>query len=92
MAVIDDTDDFTPTAFQNGALNNAAGENNGSCKLFAFAKRHHLDKQSTLNGFGEFYLEVLRHPEGKSHANIRNFIKTAWAGIHFEGDPLKEKS
>ena len=38
IAVIEENYDFTPTAFDNGTQHNAAGENSGSCKLFAFAK------------------------------------------------------
>ncbi len=29
--------------------------------------------------------------ESDDHANIRNFMKTGWAGIQFEGEVLKEK-
>ena len=38
IAVIEENYNFTPTAFQNGTQHNAAGENSGSCKLFAFAQ------------------------------------------------------
>jgi hypothetical protein len=89
LAVIDENYTFTPTAFQNGSQHNAAGENSGSCKLFAFAQLHHLSQEETLSCFGAYYFEeVLAKPEGTNHQNIRNFIKTGWAGIQFEGTAL----
>jgi hypothetical protein len=92
MAVIDSLYDFTPTAFKNGSLLNEPGKNNGSCKLFAFARLHGLSQQQTLHCFGAYYRdEVLKHPDGTDHQNIRNFIKTGWAGIEFDGAPLTAK-
>ena len=89
IAVIEENYDFTPTAFQNGLQYNAVGENSGSCKLFAFAQLHHLSKEETLSCFGAYYFEdVLEHPEGTNHQNIRNFMKTGWNGIQFEGTSL----
>lgn len=90
IALIDANYAFTPTSFANGDTVNAAGENNGSCKLFAFAKLHDFTKDETLACFGRFYFDdVLKHPEGADHANIRNFIKHGPAGIRFENEALK---
>ncbi len=90
IAVIDNLYSFTPSAFQNGELKNAANENNGSCKLFAFAKLQGFSKEETLACFGKFYTEdVLQNPDGDGHQNIRNFMKTGWEGIAFESEPLK---
>lgn len=92
IAVIEENYNFTPTAFQNGAQQNAAGENSGSCKLFSFAKLHNLGKEETLACFGAFYFEeVLKDPNGTNHQNIRNFIHLGWDGIQFEGNALKLK-
>ncbi len=92
IAVIDAHYDFTPTAFRNGELHNAAGQNNGSCKVFSFAKLHKLTPQQTLHCFGAYYRDdVLKHPHGTDHQNIRNFIKTGWEGITFEGEALTPK-
>ena len=92
IAVIEANYDFTPTAFQNGNQHNAAGENSGSCKLFSFAKMHNLSKEETLACFGPIYFdEVLNDPEGTNHQNIRNFMKTGWEGISFEGEALTSK-
>ena len=57
------------------------GENSGSCKIFAFAQLHHLDEASTLACFGAYYRDdVLKHPQGSDHQNIRQFINTGWQG------------
>ena len=92
MSVIDENYEFTPTAFKNGTLENAKGQNSGSCKLFAFAKVQVFSKEDTLACFGQFYFDdVLKDPNGNGHQNIRNFMKTGFDGLTFEGDPLKEK-
>ncbi|AIW21505.1 HopJ type III effector protein [Vibrio coralliilyticus] len=89
MAVIDANYEFTPTAFINGETKNEVNQNNGSCKIFAFAQLNQLTEQDTLACFGRFYREdVLQNPDGDDHANIRNFIKFGWQGIQFESDAL----
>jgi HopJ type III effector protein len=92
IAVIETNYNFTPTAFQNGLQYNAAGENSGSCKLFAFAKLQQLTEIETLTCFGAYYFkDVLEHPTENNHQNIRNFMKTGWNGIQFEGKALTLK-
>jgi hypothetical protein len=92
IAYIDENYDFTPTSFKNGNTINEAGQNNGSCKVFSFAKLQGLSKEQTLPLFGEFYREdVLKNPDGTDHQNIRNFMQHGWEGISFEGEALKEK-
>jgi hypothetical protein len=92
MVVIEENYCFTPTAFNNGKQQNAAGENSGSCKLFAFAKLQKLSQQETVACFGAYYFEdVLKNPEGNDHQNIRNFMTTGWNGLQFEGDALELK-
>ncbi len=93
MAVITEHYQYQPTRFTNGLeddlLINEAGNNEGSCKIFAFAQLHQLNKQQTLELFGDYYqIDVLTHPEGTDHQNIRNFIKYAWDGIHFDKEAL----
>jgi len=89
IGVIDNHYAFTPTRFTNGDVVNEAGTNSGSCKLFAFAQIQGLNEQETLHCFGTYYREdVLLHPEGTSHANIRNFMRTGWHAIHFDAPPL----
>ena len=92
IALIEENYVFTPTAFENGTQNNAAGENSGSCKLFTFAQLYNLSQAETLACFGAYYFEeVLGDPERTNHQNIRNFIKTGWDGIQFEGNALELK-
>ena len=89
IAIIEEDYTFSPTAFQNGSQYNGVGENSGSCKLFAFSQLQNLSEAETLACFGAYYFEeVLGNPEGTNHQNIRNFMKTGWAGIHFEEAPL----
>lgn len=92
IAYIDAHYDFTATKFTNGDTVNEANQNNGSCKVFSFAKLQGLEKEEVLALFGAFYREdVLQNPTGTDHQNIRNFIQHGWAGITFEGEALKAK-
>jgi len=88
IQVIADNYSYTPSAFQNGDLHNEAGQNEGSCKIFAFAKLHALDQETTLKCFGRFYQDVLNTPEGSDHGNIRNFMRHGWDGIEFSAPAL----
>lgn len=92
IAFIDEKYNFIPTAFKNGNQYNEAGQNNGSCKVFSFAKLNNLNKEETLQLFGEYYNDVLKTPEANDHQNIRNFMQFGWDGISFEGEPLSLKS
>jgi len=96
IAVITETYDYQPTEFSNGLnenlLVNQAGTNEGSCKIFAFAGLHQLDKQQTLNLFGDYYrIDVLNDPDGTGHQNIRSFVQYGWDGISFKGVALTAK-
>lgn len=91
MEIIDTLYDFTSTGFNNGNVRNEADENNGSCKLFAFAHIHDFTEAQTLACFGEYFRSVLATPDGDDHQNIRNFMKTGWSGISFDGTALTEK-
>ena len=92
ISLIDSLYQFTPTAFQNGDLYNAAGENNGSCKILAFGLLHQLSEPQTLHLFGDYYRLVLETPQSDDHQNIRNFIRTGWSGVEFDQRPLQEKT
>ena len=92
IAFIDENYSFTPTRFTNGNTVNEANENNGSCKVFSFAKLKGLNEEETLALFGDFYrTDVLENPEGSDHQNIRNFMQYGWDGIAFEGQALAKK-
>ena len=90
ISYIDEHYDFSPTKFTNGKTVNEANENNGSCKVFSFAKLNDLSKEETLALFGDFYRnDVLKNPGGNDHQNIRNFMEFGWEGILFEGEALE---
>lgn len=96
IVVITENYFYNPTEFSNGLnadmLTNPAGTNEGSCKIFAFAKLHKLNKEQTLSLFGDYYrTDVLKNPDGKDHQNIRNFMKYGWEGIDYQGDALTAK-
>ncbi|NGY04136.1 HopJ type III effector protein [Solimonas terrae] len=92
IATIDGAYDYTPTAFRNGEVHNEAGQNAGSCKLLSFARLRGLSEAETLACFGRFYREdVLKNPDGSDHQNIRNFMRTGWGGVVFEGRALQSR-
>ena len=97
MRVIEDNYVYTPVRFTNGPVSNSmdegitnnAGENEGSCKIFAFASINGLNQAETLQCFGKYYRDdVLKHPDKDDHQNIRLFMKYGWQHINFESDAL----
>ncbi|QSP96267.1 HopJ type III effector protein [Marinobacter salinisoli] len=91
LALIERHFDYQPTAFHNGPLTNAPGENAGSCRVFALGRYCNLAESDTLRLFAEHYRQVVEDPSGSSHANIRQFISTGWSGIRFDADPLRPR-
>jgi hypothetical protein len=97
LQVITDHYDYRPTRFFNGLaedrLVNEPGSNEGSCRIFYFAKLHGLSEPETLALFGAYYRdEVLANPDGDNHRNIRTFMKYGWEGIRFDGAALEARS
>lgn len=88
IAFIESHYQHTPTAFRNGAVCNEATQNQGSAKVFSFAKLNELEQADTLLLFAEHYKAVAENPEGTDHQNIRQFMLHGWAGITFEGEAL----
>ena len=88
LAAIDQGYRFTATAFDNGPVSNSAEQNQGSCRVLAFARLHQLDEPATLALFGEHYRAVRDTPRGQDHQNIRAFIAHGWQGVRFHGEPL----
>ena len=80
-----------PTAFKNGEAYNEATQNQGSAKVFAFAKLNNLSVADTLYLFAEHYHAVLAHPDATDHQNIRQFMVHGWPGLVFEGTALVAK-
>ena len=89
MQVISENYHYSPATFRNGDLLNEAGTNEGSCKIFYFAKLNKLTEQQTLACFGRFYREdVINNPEGTDHGNIRNFMLHGWSKVEFNSVAL----
>jgi len=96
MRIIEEHYEYRPVPFTNGPegdrIANAAGSNEGSCKIFAFAKLQGLTEAETLGLFGDYYWhDVLEDPNGDSHANIRTFIRYGWKEIRFSGAALSPR-
>lgn len=92
MATIEANYDYQASAFTNGSAENSAEQNQGSCKLLAFAKLQGLSAEQTLACFGRYYREdVLGNPNGDDHQNIRQFIANGWDGVSFATTPLTTK-
>jgi len=89
MQVIGENYHYTAASFSNGELLNEAGTNEGSCKIFYFAKLNELTAVQTLACFGRYYRDdVVKNPEGNDHGNIRNFIKHGWNKVEFNSVAL----
>jgi len=80
-----------PTAFKNGDAYNEATQNQGSAKVFTFAKLNNLNEEDTLHLFAEHYRSVLDNSNGTDHQNIRQFMTHGWPGVRFEGQALIAK-
>lgn len=93
MQVIEANYDFSESEFHNGDVVNVAGQNNGSCKIFAFGLAQDLSPEQTLACFGQFYRnDVLGFPESTDHQNIRNFMVHGWSGVQFSQPALIAKT
>ncbi|QXH73977.1 HopJ type III effector protein [Pseudomonas atacamensis] len=82
---------YQPQAFNNGGVENAAGQNEGSCKTLGLALLEGLSDEEALLAFGEHYRSVLATPEGSDHGNIRTLIKHGLAGVKFTAQPLTRR-
>ena len=88
---------FTPTAFRTGAGTaaesvNAVGQNEGACKTLAFAQLHGLSAAAATALFAQHAADVAATPGGSSHKNIRGLAANGWAGVRFEGTPLRPRA
>lgn len=84
--------EYTPSAFTNGSQQNAAGQNEGSCKVLGLALLEGLTDEEALRAFGEHYRSVLNTPDGSDHSNIRALIRCGLAKVIFERMPLARKA
>jgi len=96
LALVEKWYDLKGTAFKNGlddnAVQNDAGQNEGSLKVFALGRLNGFTPEQTLACFGEHYRDVLATPEGQDHQNIRQFMIHGWPGIQFNSAPLTLKA
>ncbi|WP_281211589.1 HopJ type III effector protein [Pseudomonas fulva] len=83
---------YQTRAFSNGDVENAAGQNEGSCKTLGLALLEGLSDREALLAFGEHYRAVQATPEGHDHGNIRALIAYGLAGVKFETLPLSRKA
>jgi hypothetical protein len=83
--------DYQPQAFNNGGVENAAGQNEGSCKTLGLALLEGLSDEDALLAFGEHYRSVVATPEGSDHGNIRALIQHSLAGVKFTAQPLTRR-
>ena len=84
--------DYQPQAFNNGGVENAAGQNEGSCKTLGLALLEGFSDEEALLAFGEHYRSVLETPEGTDHGNIRALISHGLGGVTFQTQPLTRKA
>ena len=92
LAFVAEHYDYQPSAFRNGAVESAAGQNEGSCKTLGLALLEGFSLEETLRAFGEHYRAVLATPDGSDHANIRALQDTGLGGVHFERPSLQRKA
>lgn len=96
LALIERCYEYTPCTFHNGLgaspIVNEAGQNEGSCRIFAFALLQGLSLEETLACFGRHYQAVLAHPDASDHANIRRVMRDGLNGLHFLGTALKPRA
>jgi hypothetical protein len=83
--------DYQAQAFNNGGVDNAAGQNEGSCKTLGLALLEGLSDEEALLAFGEHYRSVVATPEGSDHGNIRALIAHGLAGVTFTQQPLTRR-
>lgn len=88
LAFINQYYSFQPTAFNNGGVENEEGQNEGSCKVLAFAIQEGLNDQEALLAFAEHYRSVLMNPMGTDHQNIRSLQKNGLSMVSFVKFPL----
>lgn len=92
LAFIAEGYDYQPQAFRNGEVENAAGQNEGSCKTLGLALLEGFSQDEALRAFGEHYRSVLTTPDGSDHGNIRALISHGLGGVSFERAPLSRNA
>lgn len=87
MALIEAQCEYLPNSFVVDDLTSKKGENEGSNKIFSFARLTGLASEPievTLAMFGDYYFkDVLGNTSGDDHPNIRGALKLGWNGVRF---------
>ena len=91
LAFVAEHYDYQPSAFRNGDVENAAGQNEGSCKTLGLALLEGFSQDEALRAFGEHYRSVLATPQGNDHGNIRALMSHGLQRVTFELTPLARK-
>lgn len=91
LAFVAEHYDYQPSAFRNGDVENAAGQNEGSCKTLGLAVLEGFSQDEALRAFGEHYRSVVATPDGSDHGNIRALMAHGLEGVAFAQQPLKAK-
>lgn len=92
LAFIAEHYDYQATDFSNGAVENPAGQNEGSCKTLGLALLEGFSLEQSLLAFGEHYRAVLANPAGSDHGNIRALLSSGLAGVRFAQPSLQRKA
>lgn len=88
LSFIENNYTFQPTAFKNGSIENAQGQNEGSCKVMALAILENFSDEEALLAFAEHYRDALASPEGQAHQNIRSLKQHGLGAVKFATFPL----
>jgi hypothetical protein len=83
---------YRPSAFVNGSVENALGQNQGAGQTLSLALLEDFSLEETLLAFGEHYRSVLATAQGSYHANIRALLSTGLAGVRFAEAGLTRKT
>ena len=89
LAFIAEHYQYTPSHFINGDVENAAGQNEGSCKTLSLALLEGFSDEEALLAFGEHYRDVLATPAGTDHSNIRALQTHGLSAVRFSQAALQ---
>ena len=89
LAFIAEHYQYSPSSFSNGSVENAAGQNEGSCKTLGLAQLEGFSDEEALLAFGEHYRDVLATPTGTDHSNIRALQTHGLSAVRFNQVALR---
>ena len=92
LAFIAEHYQYSSSSFTNGSVENAAGQNEGSCKTLSLALLEGFSVEEALLAFGEHYRDVLTNPDGSDHSNIRALQAHGLASVRFSQQALQRNA